>query len=158
MATASTVVQGVGKLILNSPSNAKVPQHRNGRANTLVHKDSLGAGEIVSDKCPVAAVTGISSCHDHIWLQRDVTGHFVTVIIDLVTNFPDERPKISNNCLTAKGKLTLIYKIQSSGKYTVSYFEILILGKIEGRRKRGQQRMRWLDGITDLMDVSLNKF
>ena len=32
----------------------------------------------------------------------------------------------------------------------------LILGKIEGRRRRGQQRMRWLDGITDLMDMSLN--
>ena len=31
----------------------------------------------------------------------------------------------------------------------------LMLGKIEGRRRRGQQRMRWLDGITDLMDVSL---
>ena len=34
----------------------------------------------------------------------------------------------------------------------------LILGTIEGRRKRGQQRMKWLDGITDLMDMSLNKF
>ena len=31
----------------------------------------------------------------------------------------------------------------------------LMLGKIEGRRKRGQQRMRWLDGITDLMDMGL---
>ena len=34
----------------------------------------------------------------------------------------------------------------------------LILGTTEGRRKRGQQRMKWLDGITDLMDMSLNKF
>ena len=32
-----------------------------------------------------------------------------------------------------------------------------MLGKIEGRRKRGQQRMRWLDGFTDLMDMSLSK-
>ena len=35
--------------------------------------------------------------------------------------------------------------------------ETLMLGRIEGRRRRGQQRIRWLDGITDLVDMSLSK-
>ena len=38
-----------------------------------------------------------------------------------------------------------------------SFEKTLMLGKIEGRRRRGRQRMRWLDGITDLLDVSLGE-
>ena len=51
-------------------------------------------------------------------------------------------------------------KLQSFGhlmRRTDSFEKTLMLGKIEGRRRRGQQRMRWLDGITDWMDMSLSK-
>ena len=39
-----------------------------------------------------------------------------------------------------------------------SFEKTLMLGKIEGRRKKGRQRMRWLDGINDLMDVGMGEF
>ena len=66
--------------------------------------------------------------------------------------------EISPGCLM-KG-LMLKLKLQYFGhliRRADSFEKTPLLGKIEGRRRRGQQKMRWLDGIADLMDVSLSE-
>ena len=58
------------------------------------------------------------------------------------------------------GELMLKLKLQYFGhlmQRTDSLEKTLMLGKIEGRRRRGQQRMRWLDDITNMMDMSLSR-
>ena len=68
-------------------------------------------------------------------------------------------PKGNQSLIFTEG-LMLKLKLQYFGhlmQRTDSLEKTLMLGKIESRRRRGQQRMRWLDGITDLMDMSLSE-
>ena len=64
------------------------------------------------------------------------------------------RPEYSLEGLMLKLKLQYLHHLM---RRTDSLEESLLLGKIEGERRRGRQRMRWWDGITDWMDMSLSK-
>ena len=75
------------------------------------------------------------------------------------SNLKEIHPKGDQSWCSLEG-LMLKLKLQYFGhrmRRANSFEKTLMLGKIEGRRRRGQQRMRWLDGITDLMDVSLSE-
>ena len=114
---------------------------------------------------------GCSFSSSHVWMWEldykesweQKNWCFWTVVLEKTLESPLEcnqsiLKQISPGC--SLEALMLKLKLQFLGHLmwrADSFEKTLILGKIEGRRRRGRQRMRWLDGITDLMDVSLSE-
>ena len=125
-----------------------------------------------ANKGPSSQSRGLSSSHvwmweldyKEIWVPKNWC--FWTVMLEKTLESPLDckeikpvNPKEISPEYSLEG-LMLKLKCQSFGhlmQRTDSFEKTLMLGKIEGRRRRGWQRMRWLDGTTDLIDMSLSK-
>ena len=118
----------------------------------------------VSQSCPTLAAPWTAACQASLSIRESWVPNnrcFWTVVLEKTLGSPLNCKEIKpvNPEYSLEG-LMLKLKLQYFGhlmQRTDSFEKTLMLGKIEGRRKRGQQRMTWSDGITDLMDMNLNK-
>ena len=116
--------------------------------------------------CPSPPTPGVHSnpCPSSQWCHPAISSSVVpfssceTVVLEKTLENPLDCKEISPGCSLERMMLKL--KLQYFGHlaWRVDSLEkTLMLGRIRGRRRRGRQRMRWLDGITDLMDMSLSE-
>ena len=123
-------------------------------------------------KGPYIQSYGFSSCHVWMWKLDHKEGWpsknrcFPTVVLENTLESPLDSKEIKP--VNPKGNQLWIFIGRTGAEVKLQYFghlmrradsleKTLMLGEIEGRRRRGRQRMRWLDDITDSMDMSLSK-
>ena len=174
METVWVFILGGSKNTVDSDCN-----HENKRCLLLGIKAMTDADSVLksrhyfADKGPHSQSYGFSSGHvwmwelDHKESWAPKNGCVWTVVLEKTLESPLDckeiqpvHPKGISPEYSLEG-LMLKLKLQYFGslmRRADSLEKTLMLGKIEGRRRRGQQRMRWLDGITDSMDMSLSKF
>ena len=120
-----------------------------------------------ADKSPYSQDYGLPSVHVQLWELDHKEGRelknwrFQTVVLEKTPESPSDSQEIKlvNPEYSLEGRM-LKLKLQYFGHLMPtadSLEKSLMLGKIEGRRRKGHQRMRWLDGITDAMDMNLGK-
>ena len=139
----------------------------------MTNLDSILKSRDITSLTSVHIVKAVVFSTGHIWMWEldhkeswaPKNGCFWTVVLEKTLKSPLGIARRSNQSILKEispeySLEALMLKLQYFGHWmwrTDSLEKTLMLGKIEGRRKRGRQRMRWLDGITDLMDMSLSK-
>ena len=126
-----------------------------------------------ADKSSYSQSYGFSSSHVRMWELDHKEGWapknwcFWIVVLEKILQSPLDRKEIKS--INPKGNQPQIFFEGLMLKLKLQYFGHLVqrgdslektlrLGKIEGKRRRGRQRMRWLDSITNSMDINLSKF
>ena len=124
----------------------------------------------LANKSPSSQIYGFFSGHVWMWeldykeSWAPMNWGFWTVVLEKILESPLDYREIQP--VHPKGNQSWIFTGRTDGEAELQYFghlvqrtdsfeKTLMLGKIEGRRRRGRQRMRWLDGITDSMDMGL---
>ena len=135
--------------------------------------DSILKSRDITEKGPSSQSYGFSSSHVSMWklVYKESWGPknwcFWIVVLEKTLESALDCKEIQPVCPKGNQSWIFIGRIDAEAetpmlwplmRRAVSLEKTLMLGKIEGRSRRGQQRMRWLHGITDLMDMSLSKF
>ena len=141
---------------------------------TMTNLDSILKNRDVTLLTKVCLVKSYGFSSSHVWMWRldhkeswvSKNWCFKTVVLEKTFESPLECKEIKpvhpkgNQSWMFIGRLMLKLKLQYCGhlmRRPDSFEKALMLGKVEGRRRRGRQRMRWLDGNTDSMDMSLSE-